>query len=458
MSTTEETTKGQENPDSAPRAQTRLGQYRLHERLGHGGMGEVWSAQHVRLDRWVAVKVVRPDALDVSDHRREAALERFEREARATAALTSPHTVQLLDFGRTVGGGFYYAMELLEGLTLEALVEEEGPVHPARVIHLLRQACDSLGEAHERGLIHRDVKPSNLFLSRRGLRHDYVKVLDFGLVKEVHEPSRERLTADDAMLGSPAFMPPELVAGVRGLDPRSDVYGLGCVAYWLLTGRLVFEHPHVLRIAFAHAHEPPPSPSSRTELPIPPRLEALVMACLEKRPDARPADARALRDALADCGVEPAWTELEAERWWRLHRGDITDRISLVSQSRAVDPAEPSRVLVVDDDAGVRMVVSRLLIQAGFEVSPAGSAMEALDLLATRPIDVVLTDLQMPGVGGLGLVAEIEARAPGLPVIVLTAHGSVPTAVEAMRKGARDFLTKPFDREELLAAIDRALD
>jgi eukaryotic-like serine/threonine-protein kinase len=300
-----------------------MGSYQLVERIGRGGMGEVWRAQHRLLARASVIKLIRPDLLGAaSSGPAQEILRRFEREARATAALRSPHTIEVYDFGVTRDGTFYYVMEHLQGFSLETLVRRFGPLPPARVVSILRQACDSLAEAHHAGLIHRDIKPANVFLARRGLQVDFVKVLDFGLVTPPG-PADPHLTGADVVIGTPAYMPPELALG-RGdaVDGRADLYALGCVAYWLLTGRLVFEGGSGMQMMMDHIRTPPPPPSTRTAQAIPPALERLVLRCLEKEPDDRPAGAAALRDALVDLGLEAEWTAAAAATWWKAHEAE----------------------------------------------------------------------------------------------------------------------------------------
>jgi serine/threonine-protein kinase len=301
-----------------------LGSYRLVEKLGAGGMGEVWSAEHRLLARPAAIKLVRADVLASRSEgmTAETALRRFEREARATAFLTSPHTIELYDFGVTPDGAFYYVMELLQGLDLRTLVERDGPVPPARAIRFLRQACHSLADAHHAGMIHRDVKPANLFTCRRGLEYDFVKVLDFGLVKEAG-PSNARgtqLTMEGVASGTPAFMAPELALNSRAIDGRVDLYALGCVAYWLLTGHLVFDGETAMAMVVRHVNEEPAPPSSRSEHEIDPELDRIILDCLAKDPDARPRSAQELSERLV--AVERRigeWSPERAERWWRAH-------------------------------------------------------------------------------------------------------------------------------------------
>src|SRR5829696_2302911 len=297
-----------------------LGQYILEEKIGGGGMGEVWRARHRLLIRPAAIKLIRPQ-MSGDPH---LLLRRFEREARATAALRSPHTVQLYDFGATEDGRLYYVMELLDGLDLDTLVRQYGPLPAERVVHILRQVCSSLQDAHVNGLVHRDIKPANVVVSRAGTTFDFAKVLDFGLVKLDSAGSdgddAVKLTNEGNASGTPAFMAPEVVLGVADTDHRVDLYALGCVAYWLLTGKLVFAGKSVVEVMFHHAHTPPARPSSRSELPIPVPLEDLVMNCLEKDPARRPASAEAVSARLEAVSLEQPWTVERAERWWEMHR------------------------------------------------------------------------------------------------------------------------------------------
>jgi eukaryotic-like serine/threonine-protein kinase len=322
-----------------------LGQYVLEEKIGGGGMGEVWRARHRLLIRPAAIKLIRPEVSGDP----ELLLRRFEREARATAALKSPHTVQLYDFGTTEDGRLYYVMELLDGLDLDTLVRQYGPLPPERVVHILRQVCSSLQDAHANGLVHRDIKPANVVVSRAGTTFDFVKVLDLGLVKLEADAQRDSgataqrgsgataqrgsgaagqstLGGDGGshtaggIAGTPAFIAPEVVLGRADTDHRVDLYALGCVAYWLLTGKLVFEGRNVVELLFHHAHTPAPRPSTRSELPLPASLEDLILECLEKDPAQRPASAEALSTRLNDVSLESEWTVERAERWWEMHR------------------------------------------------------------------------------------------------------------------------------------------
>jgi len=295
-----------------------MGSYHLEERLGGGGMGEVWRARHRMLARPAAIKVIQPEILAAPGAGPHVALQRFQREAQATARLRSPHTVELYDFGVAADGTFYYVMELLDGLDAMTLVDRFGPLPADRVVFLLRQVCHSLSEAHASGLVHRDVKPANIHVCRYGEEYDFVKVLDFGLVKARAEPAVS-LSADHFVGGTPTFIAPEQALGDATVDGRADLYALGCVAYWLLSGQLVFAGKTAIEVLTKHVNAPPQPVSGRTELPIPPALERLVMACLEKEPDRRPASARALLDQLDAVVTDSRWTQERARAWWQLH-------------------------------------------------------------------------------------------------------------------------------------------
>lgn len=292
-----------------------MGSYQLNELLGRGGMGEVYKATHRMLARPAAIKLIRPDKIGDAGNR-ELAVKRFRREAEAAANLRSPHTVELYDFGVTEDGTFYFVMELLVGMDLESLVRASGPIPPARVIHILRQVCESLEEAHAGGLVHRDIKPANIHIGRLGLRYDFVKVLDFGLVKavEVESTGHSLETAAGRTPGTPAYMAPEMAMG-EAVDGRADLYALGCVAYYLLTARLVFDGESPLQVIAKHLQHAPVSPSERMGVTLPPGLERVIMACLAKRPEGRPESARKLAELLAAIELEP-WGDRQAEEWW----------------------------------------------------------------------------------------------------------------------------------------------
>jgi serine/threonine-protein kinase len=290
-----------------------LGQYRLIEPLGQGGMGEVYLAEHRMLKRPCAVKLIRPEQAG-----NPKVLARFEREVQMTARLSHWNTVEIYDYGRTDDGTFYYVMEYLPGLSLEALLERHGPLPAERVVHLLRQVCQALREAHAVGLIHRDVKPGNVFVAQRGGLYDVVKLLDFGLVKPVAELGSARLTQEGAISGTPLFMSPEQARGVDDLGARSDIYSLGAVAYALVSGRPPFERASPLEVIVAHARDEV-VPPSRQRPDVPADLERVILRCLAKRPEDRFPDAESLEQALSECAAADRWTQSDAARWWREH-------------------------------------------------------------------------------------------------------------------------------------------
>ena len=298
-----------------------LGSYQLVELLGRGGMGEVWRAKHRLLARGAAIKLIRPEMLGAnSGAEAHNMMQRFEREAQATAALNSPHTIRVFDFGATADQTFYYVMELLEGRDLQSLVREFGPVSASRALFILRQVCHSLAEAHARGLVHRDVTPSNIYICRMGLDYDFVKVLDFGLVTFNGRRSLESKVPGKphTATGTPAFMAPEIVLGAE-VDQRADVYAIGCVAYYLLTGQPVFEASTPHELFAMHLEAPPIPPSHRAELPISREIDALVLSCLAKDPRHRPQDAAAVLEMLGHCRSSEPWDTEFARNWWERH-------------------------------------------------------------------------------------------------------------------------------------------
>ena len=304
----------------------KVGAYELTELLGKGGMGEVWRARHQMLARPAAIKLIRSDrTTGTSASDAEYYLERFQREVQATASLRSPHTIEIYDYGITPDRSFYYVMELLDGLDLDGLVKKNGVMPPARVIHILRQMCHSLAEAHDAGLIHRDIKPANVFLCRQGRDVDYVKVLDFGLVKQLKQMQSAHLTQVGTFAGTPAFGSPEAAAGkVDELGPASDIYSVGCVAYWLLTGETVFKATGAMEMLASHIREEPVPPSERCDLDLPPELDRVILRCLEKDPKARIGTADELDACLEGLQAVYPWTAEEARAWWVLHRPEPT--------------------------------------------------------------------------------------------------------------------------------------
>ena len=298
-------------------AARRMGSYQLEEKLGHGGMGEVWKARHRMLARPAAIKLMRPEALNGTGATSRTAWMRFEREAQATATLSSPHTIELYDFGKTESGMLYYVMEYLEGRDLQELIERHGPIPGARAVYILEQALASVGEAHRRGILHRDIKPGNLFLTERGGDLDYIKVLDFGLAQDVRsEIGREGLLSmEGSLAGTPLYMAPERFYGPETADHRADLYALGAVGYFMLTGQPVFEGLNPVQILVEHART---RPRSLRELgaTVSPQLEAVILKALEKDPDKRFATAEEFHAGLNKTPEQGQWSPEAAWRWW----------------------------------------------------------------------------------------------------------------------------------------------
>ena len=303
-----------------------IGQYKLEQKIGSGGMGVVYKAHHAMLRRPTAVKMLDVDKVN------EASMQRFEREVQITSQLNNPHTVAIYDYGRTPEGLFYYAMEYLDGIDLQSLVERYGPQPTPRVIQILQQVCSSLYEAHSLGLVHRDIKPANIMLNRRGGEPDVVKVLDFGLVKALDEEKRAEGTQQGSLTGTPLYMSPEAIQMPNSIDGRSDIYAVGAVGYYMLTGGPVFDAENVMDLCQKHIATPPVPPSERSRTAIPPELESALMACLEKSRAKRPQTARDLALLLSRCSESASWSIEEADAWWGRHeRG----------QGSAIRPAKP---------------------------------------------------------------------------------------------------------------------
>jgi len=299
----------------------RFGNYVVKRDLGEGGMGQVYVAQHALMCRPAAVKVMKSQSGDGP-----AALARFEREVQLSSTLTHPNTIMIYDYGRSGGDTFYYAMEYLEGLDLQALVDRFGPLGPERAAFILAQVCGSLAEAHEARIIHRDIKPSNIFLTSRGGIYDFVKVLDFGLAKQIERDEAAAITKTGLLFGTPRYMAPESVSGSGEVDGRGDLYCLGAVSYWMLTGRPPFESRSCVEAIVDHVKTAPKPPSEFCELPIPPELDAVVLRCLEKRPEDRFQSATEVADALRAIPFAEPWTQARAREWWKLHLPELTQR------------------------------------------------------------------------------------------------------------------------------------
>jgi serine/threonine-protein kinase len=310
-----------------------LGQYTLLEKIGEGGMGAVYRAQHALLRRPTAVKLLPREKVG------EASIARFEREVQLTSLLTHPNTVSIYDYGRTRDGVFYYAMEFLEGVSLEQLVELDGPQPPARVVAMLEQVSSALSEAHRAGLIHRDIKPANILLCQRGGLSDVAKVLDFGLVKDVQAPEALQLTAANVVTGTPHYLAPEVLTHPDDIDARVDIYALGAVAYFLLAGQPVFDGQTLVEICGHHLHTEPSSFADQG-IDVPREVEEIVMRCLAKEPDDRFEDAAALHDALRRCSLHGAWSHEDAEEWWRSRKVELA-ALRPTAESDETDDAMP---------------------------------------------------------------------------------------------------------------------
>jgi serine/threonine protein kinase len=296
-----------------------LGQYTLDEKLGAGAMGVVYKGHHAMLRRPTAIKLL--DADKVND----ASIQRFEREVQITCRLNHPSTVAIYDYGRTPEGVFYYAMEYLDGIDLQDLVEQYGAQPGGRVVSILRQVCGSLYEAHTQGLVHRDIKPANIMLSRRGGEPDVVKVLDFGLVKAIDDQKQAGASAGDGLTGTPLYMSPEAIQSPVSVDGRSDLYGVGAVGYFLLTGKPVFDAESIVDLCQKHVDEVPIRPSKRLGRQISSELEHALLSCLEKSRAKRPQTARDLAQLLKKCPEAANWSPEEADAWWGRHERRQTE-------------------------------------------------------------------------------------------------------------------------------------
>jgi hypothetical protein len=310
----------------------RLGQYVLERKLGEGGMGEVYRARHGMMRRPSAIKLLRADRAG------ETNLRRFEREVQQTARLTHPNTITIFDYGRTQDGVFYYAMELLDGATLQRIVAVDGAQAAGRVVRILAMVCGALTEAHAIGLIHRDIKPANIMLCTQGGERDVVKLLDFGLVKEFEVDRGVELTGSSAVVGTPQYMAPESILKPASVDARTDIYSLGAVAYYLLAGVDVFDGKSVVEVCSQHLHQEPERLSARGVV-VPAELEAIVLACLEKDPAHRPESAAELRRRIEACTVEP-WDGERAQAWWRDRKPGL--------ESDAVENTGEVRTMAID--------------------------------------------------------------------------------------------------------------
>ena len=310
----------------------RLGQYVLEQKIGEGGMGEVYRARHGMIRRPSAIKLLR------GDQAHAGSIARFEREVQLTARLTHPNTITIFDYGRTDDGVFYYAMELLDGANLQRIVNVTGAQPAARVVHILSTACGALTEAHGIGLIHRDIKPANIILCTRGGDRDVVKLVDFGLVKELQVDEDVKLTGTRTLTGSPQYMAPEAIRAADSVDARTDIYALGAVGYFLLAGTELFNGKSVVEVCSQHLHQQP-APFATRNVDVPAELEAVILACLEKDPARRPQSAAELRRRLDACGVPP-WDGARANAWWSQHRTAV--------EADPADAASTPKTILVD--------------------------------------------------------------------------------------------------------------
>ena len=292
----------------------KLGNYFIEKELGSGGMGKVFLARHALLCRPAALKVLTPNQENPQN-----SIARFEREVQLSSTLTHPNTISIYDFGRTDDDTFFYAMEYLEGIDLQRMVEKFGPVEPARAIHLTIQICGALSEAHERKIIHRDIKPANIFLTCRGGIYDFVKVLDFGLAKQVDSMGDPALTKTGIIHGTPKYMAPEAVSSPSQMDHRSDIYNLGAVLYWMLTGQHLFPKSSNLELLVDHVKTIPSIPSYVSELSVPKELDNITMKCLQKDPKRRYQSVNDLGEELSQLKILSHWSQKKAKEWWELH-------------------------------------------------------------------------------------------------------------------------------------------
>ena len=317
-------------------AAKRLGQYELGRKIGEGGMGAVYEAKHVLLRRPTALKLLPIERVG------ETAVARFEQEVQQTSRLEHPNSVNVYDYGRTPDGQFYYAMEYLDGVGLDDVVDETGALPQARVVSIMKQAARALAEAHAKGLVHRDIKPSNIMLCDRALVPDTVKVLDFGLVKAVDE-ANSKLTLDNTVVGTPHYLAPEAINAPDEVGPPADIYALGAVGYFLLTGADVFDGKTIIEVCSKHLTEQPTPPSQLLDDPIHPDLEALLLRCLQKSPDERYADGRELAMALDELDLQ--WSEEDAATWWEAHS------VRQPAQLSRVQPGERITVAIAQAEA-----------------------------------------------------------------------------------------------------------
>lgn len=318
----------------------RIDRYTLETKLGEGGAGEVYRARHLWLRRPTAIKLLRSDKVNAET------LARFEREVQLTSLLTHPNTIEIYDFGHTAEGIFYYVMEYLDGITLARLIEIEGAVAPERTAHILRQVCASLQEAHSIGLIHRDIKPLNILLCRMGGEPDFVKVLDFGLAREIELPEDQSLTSPQIIHGTPLYIAPERLRDPKNIDLRCDIYSLGAVGYNLLTGKDLYRGASALELSHHTLHSAVPRPSENSALAIPPELDQLIVDCLAKDPADRPASAREAMHRMDAIAFATPWDWDHARQWWERHEAELKQGRAGAARAGTSSPFEPRTLAV----------------------------------------------------------------------------------------------------------------
>jgi serine/threonine protein kinase len=422
----------------------RLGQYTLEEKVG-GTLGEVYRASHMFMRRPTILKLVHPERT------REEDILRFRREVRLTSRLTHPNTIRIYDYGFTDDGIFYYAMEYLKGAELIDIIKISGPFSEARTIHILLQACGSLREAHGLGLIHRDIKPENLMLCQRGGMYDFVKVLDFGLIKDIQTQEQEALTNPKFAVGTPRYLPPEAIKASDQMGPPSDLFSLGAVGYFMLTACELFETDSVMDIIHMHLTADVKPPSERVGLAISSDLENLILKCLEKNPADRPQSADELANGLRACQDAGKWSENDARIWWE----KFGDRIHAGSQDRPLGARQHS-VIIVDDEESIRTNLAAFLEDEGFMVDAAATAEDALHILATKKIDFGIIDLRLPNMDGNTLILKAHELQPDMKFVVHTGSMdyTLPRKLLNIGIGPQQIFVKPLlDMNLLVRAI-----
>jgi serine/threonine protein kinase len=429
---------------TAIRQVQRLGQYTLEEKVG-GTLGEVYRASHMFMRRPTMLKLIHPERCTKKE------ILRFQREVRLTSRLTHPNTIRIYDYGFTADGPFYFAMEYLKGANLIDVIKIGGPFSEARTIHILLQACGSLREAHGLGLIHRDIKPENLMLCECGGIYDFVKVLDFGLIKDIQTEEQEALTDPKFAVGTPRYLPPEAIQASDRMDARSDLFSLGAVGYFMLTGCELFETDSVLDVIHMHLTARPKPPSERVGHALSSDLENLIMRCLKKNPADRPQSSEELANGFRACQDADKWSEYDARKWWE----EYGNRILTTSRDRPPG-SSPDTVIIVEDEESVRMNLAAFLEDDGFVVHAASTAEDALDILSTEKIDAGIIDLRLPGMDGNTLILKAHQLQPDMKFVIHTGsmEYTLPRKLLNIGIGPQQVFVKPLlDMDLLVRAI-----